>query len=146
MKLSVYNELGLQRLIGDLRAMFKASGYLRVTASDSKPRSLNQNSLAHAWYAQISRELGEETEFRIKCECKLRYGVPILRADDEEFREKYDRIIRPLAYEQKVDLMALMPITSLMNTDQQSRYLECMKEGYRGRVQLEFPEYWRVAA
>lgn len=140
MKTAIYNELGLQKAIGELRAMFKASRYVRIQASDSKPRSLNQNALAHAWYAQIARELGEDTEHGVKCECKLRYGVPIMRADDEEFRERYDLVIKPLSYELKVKAMGLMPVTSQMNTDQLSRYLQCMQDGYRGRVQLEFPE------
>lgn len=147
MKSAIFSELQLQRAIGELRAMFKASGYLRITASDSKPRSLNQNALAAVWYAQVARELGEDTPEGVKCEAKLRWGVPILRAEDEEFRAVYDGAIKnTMTYEQKLAVMRFFPVTSLMNTDQLSRYLQDMQKGYAGRVQLEFPEEWRNAA
>lgn len=147
MKHSVYSELGLQKAIGELRAMFKASGYLRITASDSKPRSLSQNSLAAVWYEQIARELGEDTPEGVKAECKLRFAVPILRAEEEDFRLMYDGAIKGvLSYEQKLAVMRFLPATSLMNTDQLSRYLQDVQKGYAGRVELMFPDEWKAAA
>src|SRR3546814_13570359 len=95
---------------------------MRISFSTEKDRTLSQNAISHAWYAQIAAELRESTEYGVKCECKLRYGVPILRADDEQFRELYDSVIRPLSYEQKLKAIGLIPVTSIMNVGQLSRY------------------------
>jgi hypothetical protein len=102
---------------------------------------LNQNALAAVWYEQIARELGEDTPEGVKAECKLRFAVPILRAEEEDFRQMYDGAIKGrLSYEQKLAVMRFLPATSLMNTDQLSRYLQDVQKAYAGRVELCFPE------
>lgn len=146
MKANIYTELGLQSAIGELRKLFKVSGFLRITATDSKPRSLSQNAIAAVWYEQISRELGEDTPGAVKRFCKLHYGVPILRRDDADFRELYDAAIKPLPYERKLKAIGLIRVTSEMNTAQLSEYLEEMQEAYGGRVELQFPEEMARAA
>src|SRR3546814_16621942 len=86
-----------------MRQAFRENQYMRISFSTEKDRTLSQNAISHAWYAQIAAELRESTEYGVKCECKLRYGVPILRAADEQFRELYDYVIRPLSSEQKLN-------------------------------------------
>lgn len=133
------SEQSLSKLIGDLRELWREHKYLRVTIKTGKDRSLDQNAILHAWITQIANELREQTAAQIKAECKLVYGVPILRAEDEEFREFYDRAIKWMTYEQKLDAMAFVPVTSIMTVKQLSQFLAGMQEGYRGRVALEFP-------
>lgn len=135
----VNSEPLLSKLIGDLRELWREHKYLRVTIKTGKDRSLDQNAILHAWITQIANELREQTAAQIKAECKLVYGVPILRAEDEEFREFYDRAIKWMTYEQKLDAMAFVPVTSIMTVKQLSQFLAGMQEGYRGRVALEFP-------
>ncbi len=108
------SEQSLSKLIGDLRELWREHKYLRVTIKTGKDRSLDQNAILHAWITQIANELREQTAAQIKAECKLVYGVPILRAEDEEFREFYDRAIKWMTYEQKLDAMAFVPGTSIM--------------------------------
>ena len=112
----------------------------------SGKRSLDQNAISHAWYNQISAELHEDTPEQVKCECKLRIGVPIMRAENADFRNMYDNAIRSnLSYEEKLEVMRYLPVTSLMNKAQLSRYLELIQQTYAMRgVVLEFPnEYGR---
>lgn len=131
----------LQRALGDLREMFGRHKFLRVNVKAGKDRSMPQNSLTHAWYAQIARELREDDELGWKSYCKLHHGVPILRAEDEEFRQTYDSVIKRLSYEQKLIAMRCWPVTSLMTRDQLSRYAEAVQADFRARgVILEFPE------
>ena len=137
---TINSEESLQRAIGELRELFREHHFLRVSVKTGKARSLNQNAIAHAWYEQIARELREDTPLGIKNFCKLTIGVPIMRAEDEEFRELYDLVIRPLPYERKIAAMNAWPVTSLMTKPQLSQYLETMQEAYRGKVRLEFPE------
>lgn len=132
----------LQEILGDIREAWGKHHYLRVTIKTGKDRTLDQNAISHAWYEQIARELREDTPEGVKLECKLLFGVPILRAEDEEFREMYDASMkRYLSYEQKVRAMRYLPVTSLMTTMQLSRYLEDMQRHFDQRgVRLEFPE------
>ena len=142
--ITINSEQSLQSAIGDLREQWKRHKFLRVTVRVGKDRSIDQNSISHAWYQQIANELREETALGIKNYCKLHYGVPILRAENEEFRIQYDTVLKPLSYEKKLMAMNFLPVTSLMTKDQLSQYLDAMQSGYAGRVRLEFPE--KVAA
>ena len=146
MKMIVNSETALQSAIGELRDAFKARKFLTVAITHGKKRSLDQNAIAHAWYSQVARELREDTEAQVKAQAKLWFGVPILRAGDEDFRKKYDQCVKPLDYEQKLALMEWFPVTSLMTTPQMSEYLEKMQAHYASKgVRLEFPEERRVA-
>lgn len=129
----VANELALQRLIGDLRESYRQHGYLRVQVKAGRPRSLDQNALVHAWYDQISRELREDSALGVKCYCKLHFGVPILRAEDADYRETYDTAIRPMPYPRKLVAMRQWPVTSLMTRDQLTQYADAIAEHYAGR-------------
>ena len=142
MSIAVVNsEIALQTLIGDLREKWNEHHFLRVNVKTGKDRSLDQNAISHAWYEQVSRELREGTPEDVKCECKLRFGVPILRAEDLDFREVYDASIKKLTYEQKLKAMRFLPVTSLMLVKQLSRYLQDMQGDFAKRgVLLLFPE------
>lgn len=136
----------LSAAIGELRDALKETGWLRVSWRHDKDRTAQQNALSHAWYEQIASELREYTAAGVKASCKLRYGVPIMRAEDADFRAMYDGALRPLTYEQKFAVMHYMPITSLMTTAQLSQYLEAIRDAYADRVRLEFPDDARWAA
>lgn len=140
MYLTINSDQSLSSAIGELRDQFKSHRFLRVSIKTGKDRSIDQNSISHAWYEQISRELREETPLGIKNFCKLHYGVPILRAENEEFRQQYDTVLKPLSYDKKLLAMNFLPVTSLMTKAQLSQYLEAMQSAYANRVKLEFPE------
>ena len=131
----------LSALLGDIRELWGRHKYLRVSIKTGKDRSLPQNSITHAWYAQIARELREDSEMGWKCYCKLHHGVPILRLADEEFRATYDRVIKQLSYENKLEAMKVWPVTSLMTKAQLSEYAEAVQIDFARRgVVLKFPE------
>lgn len=104
-------------------------------------RSTEQNSISHAWYSQIANELPEDDALGWKCYCKLHHGVPILRAEDAQFKEFYDSAIKGMDYEKKLTAMRFLPVTSLMDKPQLSAYLESVQADFMRRgVMLEFPE------
>jgi len=130
----------LQAALGNLREMWRQFGFLRLSVKTGQDRSLPQNAITHAWYGQLARELPEDDALGWKCYCKLHHGVPILRAEDDEFRGAYDTVIKPLSYEKKIIAMRCWPVTSLMTKPQLSRYAEAMQADFGGRgVRLEFP-------
>lgn len=128
-----------QRFIGVIREQYMTHRFLRVSVKTGKARSLPQNSLTHAWYEQIARELREDDTLGWKSYCKLHHGVPILRAEDDEFREIYDTTIKGMTYEQKLKVMRYFPVTSLMSKEQLSKYAEAVRDDFQCRgVFLEF--------
>lgn len=137
----VHSETSLQATLGLLREDFRKHGRMRLNWQAGKSRTLDQNALSFAWYEQIARELREDDKRGWRHYCKLHHGIPILRLDDPEFREFYDRAIRPMSYEDKLELMDHLPVTSRMTTTQLSTYLDNVQRDFAGRgVHLEFPE------
>ena len=137
---TINSDSSLQSVIGDIRELYHANKFLKISAKVGKSRSLDQNSISHAWYEQLARELKEDDALGWKQFSKLHCGVPILRAEDEEFRRFYDGAIKGLTYEQKLSAMKFMPVTSLMTKPQLSKYLEAMQEIFiQHTVRLEFP-------
>lgn len=137
--IAVYSDSTLAHALGEVREAYRIHHRVKVRVTTGK-RSLNQNDLSHAWYEQLAAELRDDDALGWKCYCKLHHGVPILRAEDDEFRSAYDAAIKGLAYEQKLKVMRLLPVTSLMTKDQLSRYLDGVQADFRARgVCLEFP-------
>lgn len=100
---------------------------LTVSLSKGGRRTLKQNKLQRLWLNEISEQLGDQTPEEVRGYCKLTIGVPILRTEHDGFRERYDAIVRPLPYEQKLALMMEpldFPVTRLMNTKQATSYLD----------------------
>lgn len=147
-ELTINSGLSLHRALQTIADEYEEHKFLRLQIKTGKDRSLSQNALSHVWYGQVSRELKEHTPEEVKCYCKLHFGVPILRAEDADFREMYDAAIKlHLSYEQKLKAMRYLPVTSLMTKDQLSRYLQAMQAEYAQRgLLLEFPEELRRVA
>lgn len=108
----------------------------------TETRSDLQNRLSHSWYGELAENLKENDAIGYKCFCKLHFGVPIMRAEEDEFREIYDTAIKALSYEKKLAMMKILPVTSLMNTKQLTSYLEQMKNYYfeHNGFDLKYPQ------
>lgn len=127
---------------------------LPLTASivPGKHRSTEQNKLQRLWVREISVQmLGsfESTE-HVRGYCKLHFGVPILRNENEAFCSEYDAIVRPLPYEHKLKLMMVpfdFGVTRIMTTRQKATYLDTIHQHFSERgVVLTDPEEQRRAA
>lgn len=104
-----------------------------VKLTKGAPRSLGQNRLQWKWYQEAAEQLQEYTPDQYRAWCKLHIGVPILRGEDDEYREAYDRVIKPLPYEQKLALMGeplAYPVTSMMSTRQLTQFLDQVHEHF----------------
>lgn len=139
--LVINSDNSLQDAQGIIRELYMRNRYLKVSITIGKSRSIDQNAILHAWIEQIARELREDDALGWKCFIKLTIGVPILRAEDEQFREAYDQVIKPLSYEKKLISMKCWPVSSLMTKPQLSALLEATQSEFLKRgVKLEFPE------
>lgn len=119
---------------------------LTVKITEGIDRSLDQNRLQMKWYGEAAAQLKDESAEDKRAYCKLHFGVPIRRYDDE-FREVYDRVIRPLSYEQKLECMKTpidFPITRDMKVKEMNEYLKRVEEHFLGlNVRLTKPEQER---
>lgn len=132
----------LQLAFGVLRDEWNRHKFLRIKFKTGKDRSLDFNAQSHVWYAQLARELREYDENGWKRFCKLHFGVPILRAEDEEFREFYDLAIKRLTYAQKIQAMDHISVSSLMTNPQFKKFCDEMQAHFLAehKVRLEFKE------
>lgn len=106
---------------------------VKVSPGDEK-RSDKQNRLSFQWYKDAG-EQGDQTEHECRAMCKLHFGCKILYQEDEYFREKYDQVLRPMTYEQKLAVMLPpfdLSVTSIMTVKQKTKYLDMIWEHYRG--------------
>jgi hypothetical protein len=150
MKLVVFDEGSLAKVISVLRAEFHAAKYLRVSIARGRDRSLEQNNIFHAWLMQLAAEHGEYTVAEYKTRAKLRFFVPVLRAECEDFCEKWDAVFPiakrgdPEQYERELAAMDLMRVSSVCTTGQFSKALEQMQKYFStlktGPCFLEFQE------
>ena len=120
----------------------------KKTQTPGEIRSIEQNRLQFQWFRDLEKQ-GDMTAQEYRAYCKGMFGIPILVAEDEEFRDVYDRIIRPLSFEEKLELLGPpidLPVTSRMSVDQMTRYLKAMsdhwlKEGFM-LAKLEHLKAW----
>jgi len=92
-----------------------------------RSRSTRQNKLQRQWMNDIAAQLDDHDAEGWRAYCKLHFGVAIRKNADEEFAETYDRIIRPLPYEHKLDLMRVpidFPVSRDMSAKQMTQYLD----------------------
>jgi len=107
-----------------------------VSVAKGGKRTVKQNRLQRQWINEIAEQLGDQTPEEVRGYCKLTIGVPILRDENEAFREKYDETVRPLPYELKLKLMMEpfdFAVTRLMNTKQATAYLDGMHRHFSER-------------
>jgi len=106
---------------------------LTVKITEGIDRSLEQNRLQQKWHTEAAQQLKDESAEDKRAYCKLRFGVPIRRANDETFQAIYDRTIRPLTYEQKIECMKVpidLPVTRDMKVKEMTEYLEAVYQHY----------------
>lgn len=109
-----------------------------VSVADGKKRSTFQNRLQRKWVSEIADQMTDtfESAEDVRAYCKLHFGVPILRNENEAFRIEYDKIIKPMAYETKLKLMSEpfdFGVTRQMNTIQKKKYLDAVQKHFNER-------------
>lgn len=94
--------------------------------AEKRGRTVEQNKLQRKWMLEAQQQ-GDMTAEEYRGYCKLHFGVPIMRAENEEFRDLYDRFVRHLSYEAKMAFMMLpfdFAVTRDMDVNQKARYLD----------------------
>lgn len=136
----VTSEHERQELIGFLLAQPLP---VTVTVKKGKPRSPEQNRLMRLWCKELE-EQGDMTSEEYRGYIKAWFGLPILIRDDDEYAEAYRRIVQPLDYEDKLELMRVpidYPVTRRMSTKQEKEMLDAVYASFTGEgFRLTDPE------
>lgn len=119
----VKNEHQRRALLEDIEA---APLPFRAEVNEGDDRSLEQNRLSWVLYGRIGKHHGMTPEEAHRL-CKLRYGVPILRRDSEDFDETYRRVVEPLGYRDQLRAMSLFEVSSVMTVAQMTEYLDTIQ-------------------
>jgi hypothetical protein len=116
---------------------------MRISWVLGDDRSTKQNNLMWLWVADIEKYLGDTDAATIQATMKLEIGVPIMRAASESFRQKYDEIIKPMTYEQKIICMRDFgfSVTSEMTIKQMNQFLDHVWQKYTALgIELSNPD------
>jgi len=115
-----------------------------VSLTKGCKRTLEQNRLQRLWCHEVAEQLGDRTSEEVRGYCKLHFGIPILREENSVFRAQYDRVVKPLNYEQKLAIMMEpldLPVTRCMTVKQKTKYLDAVyKHWVECGVVLTTPE------
>lgn len=119
-----------------------------VSMSKGARRSDAQNRTVHRWFGEIAAHDSDHPA-NVKAYCNMIYGRPILLAEDPEWAEMFNAILRPLPYETALKAIQVLdiPFTRRMTTRQLSTYMDAMFHDYTARgVRLTDPEGLKYAA
>ena len=122
----------LKLLISNMQGPFT----LTIERGIREKRSTDQNRLQRLWVNEAEQQ-GDMTAEEYRAYCKLHFGVPMLRNENDTFAELYDSKVRdrvpPYSYEQKLEFMAIpwdMHVTRLMTIKQHDKYLNMMHDHF----------------
>lgn len=124
----------LQPLLMFLHGRSEFPYTITITTGEPK-RSDKQNRLMWQWFKDME-EQGDKFAEEYRAECKLEIGVPILRAENDDFAIQYDELIMPMEYVDKIALMLApidFPVTRLMSVKQKTRFLDQISHRFSER-------------
>jgi hypothetical protein len=116
---------------------------ITVTFTQGATRTSLQNRLAQRWFSDIARQLGDETHEGVRADCKMQFGVPILRAQNEAFRVNWDAAFAPLSHEARRSAVMVLdvPVTRLMTVRQMTEFMDEMQRFWTVQgIRLTDPE------
>jgi hypothetical protein len=117
------SETAIERFMAHVGTL-RLSGKRVVVEFVPEGRSLDQNEMIHAIYKQVAEQKQDESFRDIRRHCKLHSGVPILRRDQQQFRDFYDTALKHLDYQFKLESMDFVPVTSRMSKKQATEYID----------------------
>ena len=106
-----------------------------ITTTKGKNVTYKQHKLEGKWHREASEQLEDGTPEEKRAYAKLHFGVAIMHGEDEVFKDAWDRVLRGLTYEQKLEAMSLpldFPVTRYMTTKQKASYLDKIFIYYTG--------------
>lgn len=105
-----------------------------VESGERKKRSLPANALQQAWIREISEWQGH-TERHVRNYVKAELALPILLESNSDIAKKIRYTLDKINYDlmtpaQRIEVMDMFNVTSILNTKQHNRFREQMQAHY----------------
>jgi len=126
--LIINSQRSLDEVCGLLKRTFDKYKFLSIKI-DHQKRSIISNSLQFHWYAELSNQ-GDQTANEYRRYCKYHFGLALRAANDEFFQVKMRDILKRYPYEERLEMMDFIDVTSTFNREQMSLYLTEIKNHY----------------
>lgn len=106
----------------DILEAQKEHGYVRVTIA-KESRTHAQNRWINKAYEMLSKQ-GDSSIIEYRRYCKLNFGMSILVESDIDNANLWRKIMRFLSYQERLESMDTINVTSTFNVDQGLRYID----------------------
>lgn len=109
--------------------------------SNSYPARLD--SLIKNFYREIAKQLGDLSEAEAEAQCRLQFGVGLMRSESERFDKWWtDLYDSRFNYEELLRIVGGVKIVELMTSKQKVAYLQMIKDQYAEvEVSLAIPDW-----
>lgn len=110
-------------------------GKIEIIVRKYQPKKTHEQDKLHGKWCKEAAAQGDMTAEEYRGFTKLHFGVPILCRDSDEYCTAYERVVAPLPYEQKLQLMQLpfdFAVTRGMNTKQKAEFLDACWQHFTG--------------
>jgi hypothetical protein len=139
-KIVINSDKSLSEFLIFIAKLYLQFRYLRISIIAGLDRSIDQNSMFFELYTHIADWMHGGNVEAARAECKLHYGLPILRRDDEALSELCARSIDLLNHEDQLKFIATMSVTSEMSKEQGREYITTVMDIYSEQG-LMWPDY-----
>lgn len=92
----------------------------KIVKTDKRRDS--QNALNWKWCTAIGEQMHDSKD-DVHAYNKLNFGVPILCRDDDEFNAAWTALSATLSYEEQIQAVRYIDVTSIMSVKQMTEYL-----------------------
>jgi len=118
-----------QNVIRRIQAINLSKPWVIAGEPEKKDRSSAQNRLSFLWYKQISEQSREDSTADVRNYCKFTFGCNLVieqehEKGNSEFTEFYETLINMMNYEQCIDAMEFIQVTSILKVKPFKNYLE----------------------
>lgn len=138
-KFTVNSDKSLSEHIQKVTEDYLAHHYLRGSYIIGAKRTIPQNRMDFELYTLIS-EYSHQSIDEVRGQCKLDYGVPIIRRDDAEADKMIGHAIDHLDREEQLKSMRFINVTSLMSRFQQNEFIKTLIDVWAGEG-IVWPDY-----
>ena len=121
----IANEFQRAKAIEFVQGLKLKSPYELIGQIYRPDRSKSQNRLLYKWIAEINKQSKNGIDHE-RNTLKFKYGCQVLMQSDknQEFIDFYSKLVEMYDYEQCVAAMAFIQVSSLMNVNEFTEYLQ----------------------
>jgi len=139
-KITINSDRSFEEGVNKLAELYAKKRFLRVTVVEGPDRSGAQNDTFYHVYELIAEWFHEGDLELARAECKLNYGLPILRRGAPDLDAMCVKTVDRLDYQEQLRFIKTMDVTSLFSMGQGTEYLKTILDTY-AEMGIIWPAY-----